>query len=66
MEQEGGKILVVGAGLMGHGIAQMFAQGGFRVSLVDTTQDALVRKEVDDCIKCCTHKMIQFPLSNVG
>jgi len=43
MERESKKILVVGAGLMGHGIAQTFAQGGFRVSLVDTTQEALDR-----------------------
>jgi 3-hydroxybutyryl-CoA dehydrogenase len=43
MAQENRKILVVGAGVMGHGIAQSFAQGGFRVSLVDTTQEALDR-----------------------
>jgi 3-hydroxybutyryl-CoA dehydrogenase len=43
MEQENRKVLVVGAGVMGHGIAQVFAQGGFRVSMVDTTQQALDR-----------------------
>jgi len=41
MERENGKVAVVGAGIMGHGIAQNFAQGGFRVSLVDTNQKAL-------------------------
>jgi 3-hydroxyacyl-CoA dehydrogenase len=43
MEQEERKVVVVGAGVMGHGIAQTFAQGGFRVSLVDTTREALDR-----------------------
>jgi 3-hydroxybutyryl-CoA dehydrogenase len=43
MEQENRKVVVIGAGLMGHGIAQTFAQGGFRVSLVDTTREALDR-----------------------
>ena len=41
MEKENRKIVVVGAGVMGHGIAQTFAQGGHHVSLVDTTQEAL-------------------------
>jgi 3-hydroxybutyryl-CoA dehydrogenase len=41
MEKENRKVLVVGAGVMGHGIAQTFAQGGFRVSLVDVNQQAL-------------------------
>ena len=38
---DNGKVVVVGAGVMGHGIAQIFAQGGFRVSLVDINQKAL-------------------------
>jgi 3-hydroxybutyryl-CoA dehydrogenase len=37
------KILVVGAGLMGHGIAQVFAQGGYQVSLQDIEPRALQR-----------------------
>jgi 3-hydroxybutyryl-CoA dehydrogenase len=41
--QENRKILIVGAGIMGHGIAQTFAQAGLRVSVVDTTQQALDR-----------------------
>jgi len=32
------KIGVVGAGTMGHGIAQVFAQAGYPVYLVDTKQ----------------------------
>jgi 3-hydroxybutyryl-CoA dehydrogenase len=43
MERENRKVVVVGAGVMGHGIAQSFAQGGFRVSLVDTTREAVER-----------------------
>ncbi|MEW6425446.1 MAG: 3-hydroxyacyl-CoA dehydrogenase family protein [Bacillota bacterium] len=43
MEQECRKIVVVGAGTMGHGIAQAFAQGGLKVSLVDTSSQTLER-----------------------
>lgn len=39
------KILVVGAGTMGHGIAQTFAQSGFQVALVDQVEPALARAE---------------------
>ncbi len=35
------KVLIVGAGTMGHGIAQTFAVGGFKVSLVDISQKVL-------------------------
>ncbi|WP_226064558.1 3-hydroxybutyryl-CoA dehydrogenase [Kaistella polysaccharea] len=34
-------IVVIGAGTMGNGIAHTFAQKGFKVSLVDVSQDAL-------------------------
>lgn len=34
-------ITVIGAGTMGNGIAHVFAQNGFKVSLVDVSQDAL-------------------------
>jgi len=37
------KVLVVGAGTMGNGIAQVFAQHGFSVRLVDVSQAALDR-----------------------
>ncbi len=36
---------VVGAGTMGHGIAQVAAQAGFEVTLVDLSADALERAE---------------------
>jgi 3-hydroxybutyryl-CoA dehydrogenase len=39
------KILVVGAGTMGHGIAQAFAQGGYTVVLYDILPQALERAE---------------------
>lgn len=35
------KIAVIGSGTMGNGIAHVFAQNGFQVSLVDISQDAL-------------------------
>ena len=43
MEGLGGKehIAVIGAGLMGHGIAQVFARAGHRVSVTDPSADAL-------------------------
>src|SRR4030043_545660 len=37
------KITVVGAGTMGHGIAQSFAQAGYQVSMVSRTQKTLDR-----------------------
>ena len=37
------KVAVVGAGTMGNGIAHVFAQHGWDVALVDTSQDALDR-----------------------
>lgn len=36
-------IAVIGAGTMGNGIAHVFAQSGYKVSLVDVSQDALDR-----------------------
>ncbi len=35
------KIAVIGAGTMGNGIAHVFAQEGFKVSLIDVSQDQL-------------------------
>ena len=43
MKPENVKVAVIGAGVMGHGIAQTFAQGGCRVAMVDTTREALDR-----------------------
>jgi 3-hydroxybutyryl-CoA dehydrogenase len=37
------KITVIGAGTMGNGIAHVFAQSGFNVSLVDVSADALAK-----------------------
>ncbi|MFM7823284.1 MAG: 3-hydroxyacyl-CoA dehydrogenase NAD-binding domain-containing protein, partial [Bacteroidota bacterium] len=34
-------IAVIGSGTMGNGIAHVFAQNGFNVSLIDIRQDAL-------------------------
>jgi 3-hydroxybutyryl-CoA dehydrogenase len=36
------KVAVIGAGMMGHGIAQVFAQGGFPVSLFDSEEKVLL------------------------
>jgi len=50
-------ITVIGAGTMGNGIAHVFAQSGFNVSLVDISQDSLERaiatigKNLDRLIK---------------
>lgn len=35
------KVAVIGAGLMGHGIAQVFAQAGHQVSLMDRSEEVL-------------------------
>lgn len=40
------KILVVGAGTMGHGIAQVFATQGYEVALFSRTQQTLDRAKV--------------------
>ena len=37
------KVAVVGAGIMGNGIAQVLAQSGFQVSMVDIDDKALQR-----------------------
>lgn len=37
------RVLVLGAGLMGGGIAQVYAQSGYEVDLVDVTDEALAR-----------------------
>jgi 3-hydroxybutyryl-CoA dehydrogenase len=37
------QVTVIGAGTMGNGIAHVFAQNGFSVSLVDVSQDALTK-----------------------
>jgi len=37
------KVAVIGAGLMGHGIAQVFAAGGYDVNLMDIDRERLAR-----------------------
>jgi len=37
------KVVIVGAGTMGHSLALLFARGAFEVSLVDKDPDALKR-----------------------
>jgi enoyl-CoA hydratase/3-hydroxyacyl-CoA dehydrogenase len=32
------KIAVIGAGIMGHGIAQLFSMQGYQINLVDTNE----------------------------
>lgn len=51
------KIVVIGAGTMGNGIAHAFAQSGFMVSLIDISQDSLdnamktIEKNLDRMLK---------------
>jgi 3-hydroxybutyryl-CoA dehydrogenase len=51
------KIAVIGAGTMGNGIAHVFAQSGYEVSLIDISQDSLdkglatITKNLDRLIK---------------
>jgi 3-hydroxybutyryl-CoA dehydrogenase len=37
------KVAVIGAGTMGNGIAHVFAQHGFQVTLIDVSADALTK-----------------------
>ncbi|HSW58114.1 MAG TPA: 3-hydroxyacyl-CoA dehydrogenase family protein [Dehalococcoidales bacterium] len=53
-------ILVVGAGTMGHGIAQSFAQFGYRVSLQDISPRALERSSA--LIKSSLNTMVEAGL----
>ena len=39
------RVAVIGSGLMGHGIAQVFAQGGFKVRIQDTNKTTLENAE---------------------
>lgn len=43
MKEDIKKIAVIGAGTMGHGIAQSFAQVGYKVSLMDSVAQSLDR-----------------------
>ena len=48
------KIAVIGAGTMGNGIAHIFAQAGFSVSLIDVSQPQL-----DKALQTITKKFRQ-------
>jgi 3-hydroxybutyryl-CoA dehydrogenase len=50
------RILVIGSGTMGHGIAQVFAQGGYEVALQDTMPEALDRAK--KLIQCSLDTMV--------
>ncbi len=54
------RIAVVGAGLMGHGIAQEFAVAGYEVSLVDT--DPLVLAGAVDRMRANLRQMVELGL----
>ena len=45
MNDKDGKVFIVGAGIMGHGIAQCFAMAGYRVSLFSRKEETLKRAE---------------------
>ncbi|MGC9208676.1 MAG: 3-hydroxyacyl-CoA dehydrogenase NAD-binding domain-containing protein [Nitrososphaeria archaeon] len=49
----GGKATVIGAGEMGHGIAEVFLLGGYEVTLVDVSEQALNRAKalIEDSLK---------------
>jgi 3-hydroxybutyryl-CoA dehydrogenase len=54
------KVLVIGSGTMGHGIAQAFAQGGYEVALQDTIPQALTR--ADTLIRSSLDTMVEAGL----
>lgn len=60
MEKDFKKVLIVGAGTMGHGLAQVFAQGGYQVSLFSRTQQTLDR--ADALIKTSLNTMVEAGL----
>ncbi len=53
-----GTVLVVGAGVMGHSIAQVFAQAGIEVDLVDLNERALTRATT--LIRTNLHTLAEF------
>ncbi len=53
-----GNVLVIGAGVMGHSIAQVFAQAGIEVDLVDLNEDAL--KRAMTLIRTNLHTLAEF------
>jgi len=51
------RILVVGAGTMGHAIAQVYATAGFEVDLVDLNQEVL-----DNAMNKIKSKNVSYPI----
>lgn len=60
MEEDIKKVLIVGAGTMGHGLAQTFAQGGYQVSMYSRTLKTLER--ADTLIKSSLDTMVEAGL----
>ncbi len=58
------KIFVVGAGTMGHGLAQTFAQGGYQVAMYSRTQQTLDR--ADTLIRGSLDTMVEAGLVKKG
>ncbi len=54
------KVTIIGAGTMGHGIAQAFAMGGYQVALHDTVPQALTRATL--LIKMSLETMVEAGL----
>lgn len=62
---ENKKIAVIGAGLMGSGIAQTFAQAGYEVKNIDTFEAALVKAQ-DNVKKLFDKKVAKGKLTEAG
>ena len=68
------KVAVLGAGLLGHGIAQVFAHGGYPVILLDLEQDALdtalarVRRNLDMLVEkeVTTEERAEAAMANIS
>jgi len=60
MARDFNRILIVGAGTMGHGLVQIFAQAGYSVSMVDVNQQALDR--ADTLIRSSLDTMVEAGL----
>lgn len=58
------KICIVGAGTMGHGLAQAFAQGGYQVTMFSRTQQTLDRASL--LIKSSLNTMVEAGLVDKG
>jgi 3-hydroxybutyryl-CoA dehydrogenase len=57
------KIAVVGAGTMGNGIAHLFAQNGFQVSLIDVSQEQL-NKAIETITKNLDRQLAKNSISS--